>query len=290
MPSAQPHLRNRTTVRTPLAPAWLRLGLRVVDLVAPSLATQMMLRFYFQPDRMPLRAEHRATLARADRFELTVDGVPVVGHQWGAGGRAVWLVHGWGGHLGQMTPFVDALVQKGFRVIGADWPGHGASGGHRSSLRHAQSMLQHLTRFVGAPYGVIAHLFGAAATTLALSQGLTAQRVVYEAPVARLRPYIERFTSAFALTGSMEQRFISSAEAWLNAPFAQFEPLRFTAEMRTPVLILHSSDDRDVPVADGESIASTWPGARIGIQKGLGHRRILNDPACVAAAIDFIAG
>jgi hypothetical protein len=35
-------------------------------------------------------------------------------------------------------------------------------------------------------------------------------------------------------------------------------------------------------------IAAAWPGARWLMTRGLGHRRILRDPATVQAVVDFI--
>lgn len=284
--SAQPEI--STTGRTFTAPPWVRSGLRAADWVAPSLTDRLLQRMYFRPSQLKLRPEQREILSRGLRFELDLEGLPVVGWQWGQGARTVWLVHGWGGHLGQLTPFVDPLVALGFRVIGFDWPGHGASGGELSSLLHAQRALMRLEAFLGAPYGVVAHSFGAAATAVAMGHGLTVERLVFHAPVARLAPFIEGFASALQLTPSMQQRFISNAESWLTLPFAEFEPLRFTPELRAPLLVLHSRDDRDVVLREGERLADSWPLARLEIKEGLGHRRILQDPTCIARTVEFL--
>lgn len=287
MPTASPQ--NSTTGRRFRAPRWVRRGLRLVDSVAPALAENVVQRWYFRPGRLAVTPAQRQLLELGHRFELELDGRAVVGRRWGDTGRTVWLVHGWGGHLGQLTPYVEPLVQRGFRVLGFDWPAHGESGGERSSLAHAHRALLQLQRFVGDPHGLIAHSFGAAATTLALGTGLHAQRAVYQAPVARLAPYLEQFASALDLSPDMNQRFISRSEAWLEAPFADFEPLRFAPKIRTPVLLLHSRDDRDVPLAEGELLASHWPGATLVTTDGLGHRRLLQDPSCVAQTVAFLA-
>jgi len=42
------------------------------------------------------------------------------------------------------------------------------------------------------------------------------------------------------------------------------------------------------PVSDGAAIAAAWPGARLRVTTGLGHRRMLSDPAVVAEAIAFL--
>jgi len=52
---------------------------------------------------------------------------------------------------------------------------------------------------------------------------------------------------------------------------------------------VHDQQDHDVPWQEGETLAHAWPNA-ISIQtQGLGHRRILRDPAVVARSVAFMA-
>jgi pimeloyl-ACP methyl ester carboxylesterase len=53
--------------------------------------------------------------------------------------------------------------------------------------------------------------------------------------------------------------------------------------------VIHDADDASVPCQQGEMIAAAWPGARFMLTQGLGHGRILRDPAVVKAAVAFIS-
>jgi pimeloyl-ACP methyl ester carboxylesterase len=57
-----------------------------------------------------------------------------------------------------------------------------------------------------------------------------------------------------------------------------------------PCLIVHDLDDRDVPWAEGECYARHWPGARLYTTQGLGHRRVLDAPEVIDAALVFVRG
>jgi hypothetical protein len=72
---------------------------------------------------------------------------------------------------------------------------------------------------------------------------------------------------------------------WEDLPLV---PLRGLGEP-PPMLVVHDRDDREVPFADGAAIAAVWPGARFLETSGLGHRRVLRDPAVVEAVVDFVA-
>ena len=72
---------------------------------------------------------------------------------------------------------------------------------------------------------------------------------------------------------------------WSDLPLL---PMRGLA-VAPPLLVVHDRDDREVPWEDGAAIAAAWPRARRLDTEGLGHQRILRDPAVTQAVADFIA-
>jgi pimeloyl-ACP methyl ester carboxylesterase len=65
---------------------------------------------------------------------------------------------------------------------------------------------------------------------------------------------------------------------------------RVGPRMKAPLLVIHDEEDREVPIEAGELVARSWPGAELVRTRGLGHRRILRDPAVVARAVEFAVG
>jgi hypothetical protein len=57
--------------------------------------------------------------------------------------------------------------------------------------------------------------------------------------------------------------------------------------MPTPLLVVHDENDREVPIASGELVASAWPGAVLERTRGLGHRRILRDRRVIERVAEF---
>jgi hypothetical protein len=54
--------------------------------------------------------------------------------------------------------------------------------------------------------------------------------------------------------------------------------------------VLHDPEDPEVPFAHSEAITAGWPGSRVQATPGLGHRKLLRDPAVVSAVVAFITG
>ena len=271
------------------APPWLRTGMRVASTLAPGAAARVARKLFFTPLRARLRDEEREVLARGERFSLAVDGQRVVGRVWGEG-PTVLLVHGWGGHSGQMTALVDPAVTAGFRAVALDLPAHGESEGNVSSLIHFASALARAASLFGPVHGVVAHSFGAAGTTYALSSGLAVKRAVFFAPPAGFESFWARFQAGVGVTPEIMERMLHDAETWLNVRFDGVVPRELAPRMTTPLLVLHDPEDREVPFEEGAELARRWPGAELRPTGGLGHLRILRDGGAVAAAVGWVVG
>jgi len=296
MPSADhviavPSLQKSTTdrLRPVQVPTWFRTGFRVAGAVAPGVAARLARRLFFTPPRAAVRAEERAVLERGERFELAAGGQRVVGRAWGAG-PTVLLVHGWGGHSGQMTALVEPAVAAGFRAVAVDLPGHGESTGGMSSLVHFATALERAAALWKPVEGLAAHSFGAAASTYAMSRGLAARRAVFFAPPARFDSFWARFRIGVGVSDEVWRRLIHAAESWLQVRFDGIAPLDLAPGMTVPLLVLHDAGDREMSFGEGTELVSRWPGAVLRRTEGLGHLRILRDERCVGEAVRFLQG
>jgi pimeloyl-ACP methyl ester carboxylesterase len=295
--------KNSTTdrLRPVRVPPWLRTGMKVASTLAPAAAARLARKLFFTPPRVPLREEERAVLARGERFSLVARGAHgalgadprlvgrVAGHVWGAGPTAL-LVHGWGGHSGQMTPLVDPLVAAGFRVVAIDLPGHGESAGRVSSLVHCAAALAGVSALFGPVRGLAAHSFGAAASTWAMARGLAVERAVFFAPPARFDSFWLRFRTGVGLSPAVMERMLLDAESWLDVRFDGMAPADLAPRMTAPLLVLHDPEDREMPFEEGAELARRWPGAALARAERCGHLRILRDARWVAEAAAFLAG
>jgi pimeloyl-ACP methyl ester carboxylesterase len=226
-------------------------------------------------------------------FTVDVGGCRVAGRTWGDG-RAVYLVHGWGGWGTQLVGFVRPLVEAGFRVVTFDAPSHGESGpgslGRRStSLVELADALTAVADEHGPAAAVVAHSLGGTATGLALRDGLKADRIVLVAPVADPGPYLGRFVRGLGFGRRVLARARTRIERRAGIGLDALNLPRVAGEVATPpVLVVHDRDDREVDWSDGAAVAAAWPESVLVSTTGLGHSRILRDPVVVAEVVAFL--
>jgi pimeloyl-ACP methyl ester carboxylesterase len=265
---------------------FIRVGFAALN-HAPPLGALWAEELFFTPRRGPLSPRVREFLATGRRRDLRLQGTRIATWEWGVG-PTVALVHGWAGVGGQLAAFAPPLLAAGFRVVTFDAPGHGAAGGRRSSLVHFARALRAVVGPSGEAHAVIAHSLGAAATTLAMAQGLAVRRAVFIGATAGPRDWTAQFVRRFGIADRVMARLRRRTEQKLGLRWEDLDVVPMARRRREPLLVIHDRNDAEVPWSDGAAIAEAWPGAELVATAGLGHRRILRDATVVARSVAFV--
>lgn len=275
----------------------VRLAFRTLDRLAPALAARWAVRLWATPPH-PRRVPP-SPAPPGDRSTVTLDsGARIAVESWGGPrGPITYLVHGWGGWRHQLAGLVAPLVAAGHRVVALDGPGHGESGagrlgGRRTLLPEIAEALVTVVKETGPAYAVVAHSGGASAVSVALQDGLPVERLVFVSPLANPMSYADAFAGLLGLGPRTRDRFRRRMERTLGRDLAILDlpgaARRAAPGELPPLLVIHDRADRVVPHTEGEAIAAAWPGATLRHTDGLGHRRILADPAVTALAAAFV--
>jgi pimeloyl-ACP methyl ester carboxylesterase len=286
--TARSESKKSTTVRIPFA-APLRVAFRALSAAAPPLAVRLAGRLFSTPPRHRTSEIEQGALARASAGRVESGGTSVATWSWGRG-PAVLLVHGWGSRGARLHSFVEPLVASGHSVIAFDAPGHGASGGATSSLPQFAQAIAAVARSAGGIEAVVAHSMGCPSTAFAISRGLAVQRAVFLAPAAHPGAFTDRFAGALAIPPRVIEAMKRRFEKRFDLIWEELDLPRLAPAMRAPLLVVHDRLDPEIPWSDGAAIAEAWPGARLHTTEGLGHTRIVHDPAVVSLAAAFLEG
>ena len=270
----------------------LRAGFAVGGWLMPSATLHRAFRLFGTP--MPgAREKALATDTLGARIEILEHGKHrVATYTWGDPSTQplVLLAHGWSSYGLRFTPWVRALRQAGYAVATFDQLAHGRSNGRRATLPSFAETLYQVGRHYGPLHAVVGHSLGGAATMLALSRGLEAQRSVLIAPAADPMAAADRFGHAVGLAQSLRAHLFDEFERRFRIPVAGLQAHVNVPHIARPALVVHDLEDREVPWAEGERYARYWPQARLLTTTGLGHHRIASQPEVIADALRFLAG
>lgn len=279
---------NSTTVRKkPLAARVAGAALRTIARVDRHAAAKVAADLFMRTRRGTPSERSRAQLALLRPFTVQAPIGRLAG--WYAGdGPPVYLLHGWNGRGTQLTSFVTPLVSAGFRAVLFDAAGHGDSDGDRAHIGLFRDSLAAVVALQGRPAGVIAHSLGAAASAhLASRGGLADAPLVLVGTAGDPSQWVRtHLGGAGLLDGEVGEAMRARLQeltgiALDDIPLSRLAP-------RQPVLFVHDLHDEDTSYAGAAPLAALWPDARLVTTEGLGHTRVLRDPAVVATAVRFL--
>ncbi len=269
-------------------PLWvLRTAFRAVGTVAPGIAARWAESIFCRPPRYEPRPVEEAFLATGSRQTVVCENQDLAVWGWGSG-PVVILAHGWGSRAGRFSNLAAALVEGGFRVVLFDAPAHGASAGHQASLPQFSRALRAVADAIGPVYGLVGHSLGGAAVSLAMGNGLRADRAVLLAPPADVILFSHAFAEHLRIPLRAHDTMRRNLENRLQIRWEELHVPTLASRMTAPALIVHDRDDPDVPYAHGEEIARAWPGAEFLATSGLGHRSLLRDPQVIRRTLAFL--
>lgn len=271
--------------------ALARTSLRFLSLIAPQAGGRQAARFVLKSRRQK-KADGFDDASGASGFTLEQDGLRLQGWQWGEEGKPmVFLVHGLNGRASQLAEFVAPLRAQGFRVVAFDAFGHGQSDGSFATLQRIADSVAAVVARLGAPHGVLTHSAGAPGVVIAHSRGVdVGARAVFIAPPSDFQAWMEELADMLQIPGKARPFYRREIEEITGQKLSEQRLKELADVAMPPLLVVHDVDDKEVAVNNGRMVAGLWPGARFVETKGLGHRRILRDPAVIEHAVSFLAG
>lgn len=286
MATANARPNKSTNVRSTIRLA--RGTLSALGTVSPPLAGRLALRLFTQTQRRAPREGERDVLTGAERFVVPFGGDRLVAWSWGRG-PVVLLAHGWNGRGTQLAPFVRPLVEAGYRVVTWDAVGHGQSTGERATIVDFARGVTAVAEAVGGAHAVVAHSMGGAASMIAMHDGLSVDRAVFIASPIDPGRWVAYFAELLDLDAEVQASFLDALAERAGRPPEELHGERLAPALRVPLLAIHDTDDREVPIAASLALTRAWPGASLHQTSGLGHQRILSDPDVIARSVRFVA-
>jgi pimeloyl-ACP methyl ester carboxylesterase len=261
-------------------------GLQTIGVLSPRLGGRLAFNLWRRPlARGRVRPEEQI-VHNAARVEI-VDNVKT--YAWGAGSRPVLLVHGWRSRASRYAEFITRLLELGYSPVSYDAPAHGDSGGDVVSILGHQRIIRALEERHGPFEGVIAHSLGAPFALYAVREGVAAKRLVMISGVADFGYLADTFCAQLGLGPKINQQLRRQIERGYFDGDDQIWTRFSVTTGKLELLVIHNDEDEIVDPAQAQVLLRNYGDrAHFLPTTGLGHRRILSDPAVITEAVAFL--
>ena len=281
---------KKHTNNIPKIPAYIIYTGKFLEFISPALATKYASFLFRKPFKFktPEREKMMEKSAQNETVYIPALQKNIVVYSYGFSKRKVLLIHGWAGRGTQLYKIADKLLENGFMTISFDAPAHGKSEGDTTMMNEFIECALYLEEKYGPFEIAIGHSLGGMTVLNSIKKGLKVEKSVIIGAGDIITDIIIEFVKKVKFSKKMVQLLKNHYFKKFNEDIDNYSASVAAKSVSVPTLVIHDTDDKDVPVSSAHNIRKYLEKGEILITNGLGHRRILKDNNVIERIIEFI--
>jgi pimeloyl-ACP methyl ester carboxylesterase len=209
-------------------------------------------------------------------------------YHYGNSDKKVLLIHGWSGRGTQLFKIADLLLENGYSVISFDAPAHGNSTGTQTMMNEFVICIQVLSEKYGPFKFGIGHSLGGMALLNAINRGVTFQKAICIGSGNSIFDIMKDFVTKLEMKPIIAQMMKDHYDRKFGVDLETFSSYHVAKNIEIPTLIIHDTEDKDVPVQCAHDIHKHLKNGELMITNRLGHRKVLGDTKVLEKIINFM--
>lgn len=285
-------MNNKTVVNNnlPKVPKPILITGKILQFFSSTLTTNFAVRLFKTPIRYktPEKEKIMAKNAISKLVFIPELQTEVMVYIYGNANKKVLLVHGWSGRGTQLVSIADQLLKNDFMTISFDAPAHGKSKGKTTMMTEFIAVSSFLEKEMGPFEIAIGHSLGGMSVLNSVKQGLKVKKAVVIGAGDMITEIITIFVEKLELKLKFVEKIKLHFYKKFNEHIDDYSGSIAAKDIKIPTLVIHDSEDKEVPVSCAYPIRQNLEKGELLITKGLGHKRILNDDQVINKIIAYL--
>lgn len=271
-------------------PSYIKKIAKILEMISPKLTTMYASKLFTTPikHKTPKREVKMDEDSTQKIVVVPAINKEIVVYEYGKSDRKVLLVHGWSGRGTQLVRIADELLKNGFGTISFDAPAHGKSKGNASVMTEFIASILELEKQYGPFEFVIGHSLGGMSVLNAIEQNLQVKKAVVIGSGDIIQDVIDDFISKLEIHPKFGLLLKDHFEKKFGGKMDDYSAYKVAEHIDIPVLVIHDTEDADVPVKAAYHIQKHLKHSELIITTGYGHRKILGNEEVVQKIISFL--
>ncbi|MDP3353023.1 MAG: alpha/beta hydrolase [Flavobacteriaceae bacterium] len=283
-------LQKLSQIRMKLAYKAVLLKGKVSQVISLKLGTYHAIKLFRTPFKFktPKREFPMISKSRKELIIIKELQKEIMVYHYGNSDKKVLLIHGWSGRGTQLFKIADSLLENGFSTISFDAPAHGHSSGNETMM----SEFIICTRILNEKYGPfefgIGHSLGGMTLLNAINRGVPFRKAICIGSGNSIFDIMKEFVEKLEMKPIIAQMMKTHYDKEFGVDLEQFSSYQVAKNIEIPVLIIHDTDDEDVPVKCAYDIIDNLKNGELMITNKLGHRKVLGDKKVLEKILNFM--
>lgn len=281
---------NKKSSNTNQVPKIIVLIGRFLYRISPILAEKFARKLFITPIKHKIPKREFQMEATSQQTKLFVPSInkEIVVYAYGNSSKKILLVHGWSGRGTQLVKIADAFIEKEYSIISFDAPAHGKSGTKTTLMLEFIESILEVEKAYGPFEYAVGHSLGGMSILNAIKKGLHVKKAVVIGSGNSVINIVNTFIEKIGLPNDVAVLMKNNFEKKYHFEMESFSAYVAAKEVKIPVLVIHDTDDKDIPVSEAYHLAEHLTDKEILITNSLGHRKILGDSKVIHKIVEFL--
>jgi pimeloyl-ACP methyl ester carboxylesterase len=281
---------NKKSSNTTQVPKIIILICRFLYRISPALAEKFARKLFITPIKHKIPKREFNMEATSKQTQLFVPSInkEIVVYAYGNSSKKILLVHGWSGRGTQLVKIADTFIDNGYSIISFDAPAHGKSGTKTTLMLEFIESILEVEKQHGPFEFAVGHSLGGMSILNAIKKGLQIKKAVIIGSGNSVINIVNTFVEKIGLPNDVAVLMKNNFEKRYHLKMESFSAYVAAKEVRIPVLVIHDTDDEDIPVSEAYHLAEHLSNNELLITNQLGHRKILGDSKVIQKIVEFL--
>jgi len=281
---------NKKSSNTTQVPKIIILICRFLYRISPALAEKFARKLFITPIKHKIPKREFNMEATSIKTQLFVPSInkEIVVYAYGNSSKKILLVHGWSGRGTQLVKIADTFIDNGYSIISFDAPAHGKSGTKTTLMLEFIESILEVEKQHGPFEFAVGHSLGGMSILNAIKKGLQIKKAVIIGSGNSVINIVNTFVEKIGLPNDVAVLMKNNFEKRYHLKMESFSAYVAAKEVRIPVLVIHDTDDEDIPVSEAYHLAEHLSNNELLITNQLGHRKILGDSKVIQKIVEFL--
>ena len=263
---------------------------KIIQFFSTNLTAKFSAKLFTTPISFSIPEREKVMLKSAQK--KTID-IPSISKKieilsYGYSKKKVLFVHGWAGRSTQLYMIADKLLEKGYMVISFDGPSHGKSEGKTTMMPEFLDTITKIDKQFGPFEAAVGHSFGGMCLFNSVATDFNIKKLVTIGTADKISDVILNFTKNLKVKPIIAKKIKKLFDKKWNTDIDYHSSSIVAKDIKIPTLIVHDSNDGDVPISCAINIRQNIQKGTLLITQGLGHTKILRDKKTTSKIVNFI--
>ncbi len=254
--------------------------LKALAAISPKLASKKALQLFQTVRKKSIRDREKSFFATT--FHINVPfykGKLDVYTKGKADGKIIFLVHGWDSNAGSLAMIADELVEKGYKIVALNLPGHAFDKSNKSNYFECKEAVKAMVKFVNPQNSVsfLTHSFGSGVTAGALAElDIQVDKLFFITSPYRLVDFFKQFKQMLKVGDKTYNYMIIWANKLLGEDLNQIKVDDKLKNVNfNHLFLIHDQKDKVLPYSNSMRIHNSIESCTLIPIEKAGHYRIL---------------